>query len=171
MSSFLLLQQCPSCLIRLILVVFVMGGRWPYLLLLLLWRFYRAPLWLRHFLLVGRWCYDAFTVTISYVITQEWWFRVYFLHAENFSLSTKSNLMHIVPWSEDDLKQLSNCGQCFVFLKYIYIYILPYPRRVEFSGEWSYRVAISVYYKPLHIWIEVSVAVERMYVNNSNCDS
>ena len=30
------------------------------------------------------------------------------LHAENFLL------MHIVPWSEDDLKQLSNCGQ-FVF--------------------------------------------------------
>ena len=23
----------------------------------------------------------------------------------------------------------------------------------------------------LHIWIEVSVAVKRMYVNNSNCDS
>ena len=25
--------------------------------------------------------------------------------------------------------------------------------------------------KALHIWIELSVAVERMYVNNSNCDS
>ena len=23
----------------------------------------------------------------------------------------------------------------------------------------------------IHIWIEVSVAVKRMYVNNSNCDS
>ena len=30
MSSFLLLQQCPACLVRLILIVFVMGGRWPY---------------------------------------------------------------------------------------------------------------------------------------------
>ena len=27
---------------------------------------------------------DAFTVTVSYVITREKWFRVYFLHAENF---------------------------------------------------------------------------------------
>ena len=28
--SFLLRQQCPACLVRLILIVFVMGGRWPY---------------------------------------------------------------------------------------------------------------------------------------------
>ena len=32
----------------------------------------------------GGWCYYAFTVTVSYVITRERWFRVYFLHAENF---------------------------------------------------------------------------------------
>ena len=30
MSSFLLLQQCPACLVRLIWIVFVIGGRWPY---------------------------------------------------------------------------------------------------------------------------------------------
>ena len=30
MSSSLLLQQCPTCLVRLIWMVFVMGGRWPY---------------------------------------------------------------------------------------------------------------------------------------------
>ena len=30
MSLSLLLQQCPACLVRLILIVFVMGGRWPY---------------------------------------------------------------------------------------------------------------------------------------------
>ena len=30
MSSSLLLQQCPSCLVRLTCIVFVMGGRWPY---------------------------------------------------------------------------------------------------------------------------------------------
>ena len=29
MSSFLLLQQCPACLVRLTWIVFVMGGRWP----------------------------------------------------------------------------------------------------------------------------------------------
>ena len=30
MSSSLLLQQCLACLIRLLLIVFVMRGRWPY---------------------------------------------------------------------------------------------------------------------------------------------
>ena len=30
MSSSLLLQQCPACLIRLTCILFVMGGRWPY---------------------------------------------------------------------------------------------------------------------------------------------
>ena len=30
MSSSLLLQQCPSCLVRLTWIVFVIGGRWPY---------------------------------------------------------------------------------------------------------------------------------------------
>ena len=30
MSSFLLLQQCPACLVRLTRIVFVMAGRWPY---------------------------------------------------------------------------------------------------------------------------------------------
>ena len=30
MSSSLLLQQSPACLVRLTWIVFVMGGRWPY---------------------------------------------------------------------------------------------------------------------------------------------
>ena len=30
MSSSMLLQQCPACLVRLACIVFVMGGRWPY---------------------------------------------------------------------------------------------------------------------------------------------
>ena len=30
MSSSLLLQQCPVCLVRLTWIAFVMGGRWPY---------------------------------------------------------------------------------------------------------------------------------------------
>ena len=30
MSSSLLLQQCPACLVQLTWIVFVMGGRWPY---------------------------------------------------------------------------------------------------------------------------------------------
>ena len=67
----------------------------------------------------GRWCHYAFTETVSwcYAITREWWFCVHFIHAENFSLSTKSNLMHVAPRSEDDLRQLSNCNLWFLFLK------------------------------------------------------
>ena len=42
---------------------------------------------------------------------------VHFIHAEGFSILTKSNLMHIAPWSEDDMRQLSNCSQWFLFLK------------------------------------------------------
>ena len=30
MSSSLLLQQCPACLVRLTWIVFMLGGRWPY---------------------------------------------------------------------------------------------------------------------------------------------
>ena len=30
MSLFLLLQQCPACLVCLTWIVFVMGGKWPY---------------------------------------------------------------------------------------------------------------------------------------------
>ena len=30
MSSSLLIQQCPACLVRLTWIVFVVGGRWPY---------------------------------------------------------------------------------------------------------------------------------------------
>ena len=30
MSSSLLLQLCPACLVRLTCIVFVMGGKWPY---------------------------------------------------------------------------------------------------------------------------------------------
>ena len=30
MSSSLLLQQCPACLVHLAWIVFMMGGRWPY---------------------------------------------------------------------------------------------------------------------------------------------
>ena len=30
MSSSLILQQCPACLVRLTWIVFAMGGRWPY---------------------------------------------------------------------------------------------------------------------------------------------
>ena len=46
------------------------------------------------------------------------------------------------------------------------MYMLPNLRRVELSSEWSNRVATSIYAR-LFIWIELSGAVKRMYVNNS----
>ena len=45
----------------------------------------------------GCWCHYMLTVTISWchAITQEWYFCMHFIHAEDFLLLTKSNLMHI----------------------------------------------------------------------------
>ena len=53
----------------------------------------------------GCWCHYALTVTVSwfYVIIQEWWSCMHFIHAEDSSLSTKSNFMHISPWSNGAL--------------------------------------------------------------------
>ena len=51
MSSSLLLQQCPVCLVRLTWIVFVMGGRWPYS-----WCF------------VGCWRQDLFNIARSILV-------------------------------------------------------------------------------------------------------
>ena len=48
MSSSLLLQQCPACLVRLTWIVFVIGGRWPY-----------------SWCLVGCCCQDLFRIVFS----------------------------------------------------------------------------------------------------------
>ena len=53
MSSSLLLQQCPACLVRLIWIVFVIGGRWPY-----------------SWYLVGCCCQDLFRIARS--ILEDW---------------------------------------------------------------------------------------------------
>ena len=63
MSSSLLLQQCPACLVRLTCIVFVMGGRWPY-----------------SWCLVGCCRQDLFNMVVSgfhaFCIRQtEWWFK------------------------------------------------------------------------------------------------
>ena len=50
MSSSLLLQQCPACLVRLTWIVFVIGGRWPY-----------------SWCLVGCCCQDLFRIARSIV--------------------------------------------------------------------------------------------------------
>ena len=51
MSSSLLLQQCPACLVRLAWIVFVMGGRWPY-----------------SWCLVGCCCQDLFNIARSILV-------------------------------------------------------------------------------------------------------
>ena len=51
MSSSLLLQQCPACLVRLTWMVFVMGGRWPYS-----WCFVRC------------YCQDLFTIARNILV-------------------------------------------------------------------------------------------------------
>ena len=57
-----------------------------------------------------------------------------------------------------------------LFIYTIEIYILPYPRGVEFSGE-EVIVLPLANIASLFVWIEVSATIERMYVNNINCDS
>ena len=54
MSSSLLLQQCPTCLVRLTWIVFMMGGRWPY-----------------SWCLVECCCQDLFNIAHNTAITQE----------------------------------------------------------------------------------------------------
>ena len=51
MSSSLLLQQCPACLVRLTWIVFVIGGRWPY-----------------SWCLVGCCCHDLFSIARRHYI-------------------------------------------------------------------------------------------------------
>ena len=50
-SSTLLLQQCPACLVRLTWIVFVIGGRWPY-----------------SWCLVGCCCQDLFRIARSILV-------------------------------------------------------------------------------------------------------
>ena len=52
----------------------------------------------------------------------------------------------------------------------IYIYILPYLRGVEFSGEEVIALPLAII-ASLFVWIQVSATVDQMYVNNINCDS
>ena len=51
MSSSLLLQQYPACLVRLTCIVFVMGGRWPY-----------------SWCLVGCCCQDLFNIALNILV-------------------------------------------------------------------------------------------------------
>ena len=51
MSSSLLLQQCPACLVRLTWIVFMMGGRWPY-----------------SWCLVGCCCQDLFNIALNILV-------------------------------------------------------------------------------------------------------
>ena len=78
-------------------------------------------------------------------------------------------LEYFVRWEVRQVAlQLLFCVVLFPVCVYAHTHIYIY--RVELSSEWSNCVAISVYAR-LFIWIELSVAVKRIYVNNNNCDS
>ena len=66
MSSSLLLQQCPACLVRLTWIVFVIGGRWPY-----------------SWCLVGCCCQDLFRIARSRV-GRFWWIWQAYLYMKFF---------------------------------------------------------------------------------------
>ena len=51
MSSSLLLQLCPTCLVHLTWIVFVMGGKWPY-----------------SWCLVGCWHQDLFNIALNILV-------------------------------------------------------------------------------------------------------
>ena len=77
---------------------------------------------------------------------------------ENFSLSTKSNLMHIAPWSEDDLRQLSNC---------IHIYTQPKPHRINFKTSANVLKCLEL----LTLFIEQIRKVNATQHNSTNAHS
>ena len=118
----------------------------------------------------GCWCYYAFTVIIFYIITWERWFCVYFLYAENSSHSTKSNLMHIAQRSEDDLRQLSNCCQRFLFLKemkwlsvlenhYIYIYIYKGKESQPSLHHGIVTIEMGAFGSPSHLYLLIHIYI------------
>ena len=77
----------------------------------------------------------AFTITVSwcYIITREWWFRLHFIHAENFSLLTKSkysiekcssaNILSIIFWNTLDATLHSN-GKRLKLYKRLWVLII-----------------------------------------------
>ena len=81
MSSSLLLQQCPACLVRLTWIVFVIGGRWPY-----------------SWCLVGCCCQDLFRIALRNqkfikLIFDARWF------VSSSSLYVQYNIYLCVSWS------------------------------------------------------------------------
>ena len=72
----------------------------------------------------GGWCYYAFTVTVSYVITRERWFCVYYLHAENFLAFDQIQLdaYRAVVWRRFEVTfKLQPVIPIYIYI-YIYIY-------------------------------------------------
>ena len=73
MSSSLLLQQCPACLVRLTWIVFVIGGRWPY-----------------SWCLVGCCCQDLFKIACSnnhyYLFACSHMVSIFLFNSNNFHI-------------------------------------------------------------------------------------
>ena len=107
------------------------------------------------------WCHNTFTVTVSWccVITWEWWFRMHFIHTENFSLSTKSNLMHIVLWSEDDLRPLSNCIYIYIYFFCMCTFIDSTHMKLLSPSKLSPLAAMHLLYRSNNFWKSSCVSV------------
>ena len=67
MSSYLLLQKCPACLVRLTWIAFVMGGRWPYS-----WCFVDVASRICSILLAAFLCNQRLSFSPAVLLASEW---------------------------------------------------------------------------------------------------
>ena len=115
MSSSLLLQQCPACLVCLTWIVFVIGGRWPY-----------------------SWCLVGCLPPLPNLVLI---FPVVFSPSKVIYLSIYLFIfvyLHIGPRSNVSLLSLSRCI-------YIYIYIILISRALNKNPCWLCLVGFNIY--------------------------
>ena len=104
----------------------------------------------------GCWCYCTLTVTISwcYVITWEWWFHMHFIHAEDFSLLTRSNFMHITPWSNGTSPfSVSILTFSSVSVVYLIVFLWFYLFLCVTAPNHSRRTSYIYIYIYIYIWV------------------
>ena len=93
MSSSLLLQQCPACLVRLTCIVFVMGGKWPY-----------------SWCLVGCWRQDLFNIALN----------IYFYSKISY-LYTSSNIFYLYTYPQTSYFYIYSYSNILEFHTYSFL--------------------------------------------------
>ena len=152
MSSSLLLPQCPACLVRLTWIVFVIGGRWPPPRNVYIYIYTFLEEW------ISPCCY--FSVHIYYILLLFCIMYIYiYIYIYGFAPSYGKLVCLATQMSSDRTKQI-----CLWMTIYTSVGLSSLANEVI-------MLPLAFICKALHIWIELSVAVNRMYVNNSNCDS